>query len=66
MFFSATKSVKIDKQLYAKLAASAEKSGYSSTDELIKHVLESAVSDQEQDIDQQQAEEQLRGLGYIE
>ena len=66
MVFSSRKSIKIDRQLYEKLAAAAEKSGYSSTDELIQHVLERAVSHQEQDIDQRQAEEQLRGLGYIE
>ena len=66
MIFSSKKSIKIDKQLYEQLAESAERLGYSSIDELVRHVLEREVSGLDQDIDQQQAEEQLRGLGYIE
>ncbi len=66
MIFSSKKSIKIDKQLYERLAESAERLGYSSIDELVRHVLEREVSGLDQDIDQQQAEEQLRGLGYIE
>ena len=52
--------------LYEQLAEVAERSGYSSVAELVKHVLEREVTGLDQDIDQQQAEEQLRGLGYIE
>lgn len=66
MAFSSKKSIKIEKQLYEQLTAEAEKAGYSSTDELIRHVLERAVKGSESDLEQQQAEEQLRGLGYIE
>lgn len=72
--FSSKKSIKIEKQLYEQLAELAQRSGYSSTEELIKHVLEReiAASDQpgdqqgDQQRDQQRAEDQLRGLGYIE
>jgi len=66
MIFSSKKRVKIDKALYKRLAEAAMLSGYSSTEELIEHVLERAVSDQADAVDQQQAEQQLRGLGYIE
>jgi len=64
--FSSKKSVKIDKPLYEQLAAAAEKQGYSSVDELIENVLRKEVAGSDVDLEQQQAEEQLRGLGYIE
>ncbi|REJ68541.1 MAG: hypothetical protein DWQ31_07715 [Planctomycetota bacterium] len=66
MVFSSKKSIKIDKQLYEQLAAAAEKSGYSSVDELIDHVLKREVAGADAELEQKQAEEQLRGLGYIE
>jgi ferritin-like metal-binding protein YciE len=63
----ASKKIKIDKSLYDRLAAAAQRAGYASTEELITHVLErEAASDGDDDLDQQRAEEQLRGLGYIE
>ena len=64
--FSSKKSVKLEKQLYERLEALAEKQGYSSTDELIVHLLEKASSENDEDLDREQAERQLRGLGYIE
>jgi metal-responsive CopG/Arc/MetJ family transcriptional regulator len=64
--FSSKKSIKIEKQLFALLTEVAERTGYSSTDELIRHVLEREVAAVDQESDQQQAEDQLRGLGYIE
>lgn len=64
--FSSKKTVKLDKQLYERLEALAEKQGYSSTDELIVNLLESATSRSDDDLDREQAERQLRGLGYIE
>ena len=64
--FSGNKKISIDKHLYQRLADVAARSGYSSTHELIRHVLEQAVSDTQDDLDQDQAEQQLRGLGYIE
>ena len=64
--FSSKKSVKLEKQLYERLEALAQKQGYSSTDELIVHLLEKAASQDDEDLDREQAERQLRGLGYIE
>ena len=64
--FSDKRKIKIDKYLYQRLAEAAERGGYSSTDELIHHVLEREVADLQEQQDSQQAEQQLRGLGYIE
>jgi ferritin-like metal-binding protein YciE len=61
----ASKKIKIDKSLYDRLAAAAQRAGYASTEELITHVLEREAAGSD-DVDQQRAEEQLRGLGYIE
>jgi hypothetical protein len=66
MLFSSTRSIKIDKRLYEQLVAVAQRDGYASTDELILHVLERAVGPAEDDLDAQRAEQQLRGLGYLE
>ena len=61
-----TKKISISKALYDQLARAAQRSGYSSTEELVAHVLEREVAQQEDDHDQKRAEEQLRGLGYLE
>jgi metal-responsive CopG/Arc/MetJ family transcriptional regulator len=65
MLFSGNRAIKIDKQLYERLAEVAKREGYASTDELIRHVLERAAGSSD-DMDARHAEEQLRGLGYIE
>ena len=61
-----SKKISIDKDLYAKLVEAAGQAGYSSVDELVSHILEKEVSQQNDQQDQQSAEEQLRGLGYLE
>lgn len=61
-----SKTVKIDGGLYDRLTQTARAAGYASTEELIKHVLEQASAGTGDDLDQKRAEEQLRGLGYIE
>ena len=66
MMFTGKKTIKIDKQLYQRLAEAAERCGYSSTDELIAHVLQREVAGLEEQSDDEQAERQLRGLGYID
>jgi metal-responsive CopG/Arc/MetJ family transcriptional regulator len=66
MLFSTNRSIKIDKRLYDQLAEAARRQGYSSTDELIQHVLQRAVADSDDKLDAQRAEQQLRGLGYLE
>ena len=64
--FSGKRKIKIDKGLYEQLAEAAERGGYSSTEELIQHVLEREAAGLQEQQDSQQAEQQLRGLGYIE
>jgi hypothetical protein len=66
MIFSSSRSIRIDKRLYEGLAAVAEREGYASVDELILHVLERKVAGIDDDLDVKRAEEQLRGLGYLE
>jgi hypothetical protein len=44
----------------------AEREGYASVDELILHVLERKVAGIDDDLDAKRAEQQLRGLGYLE
>ena len=61
-----SKRIKIDKALYERLAEAARRAGYATTDELILHLLERAADSGQQDQDQQRAEDQLRGLGYLE
>ena len=66
MFFSSSRSIRIDKRLYEGLAAVAQREGYASVDELILHVLERKVAGVGDDLDAKRAEQQLRGLGYLE
>jgi len=66
MFFSSTRTIRIDKQLHERLVAVAQREGYASVDELILHVLDRAAAESDERRDTQRAEQQLRGLGYIE
>ena len=61
-----SKKIKIEKELLTKLEAKAESSGYSSVDELIIHLLEKAVAEDQEKLDREQVDRQLRGLGYLE
>ena len=65
MFFF-KRRIAIDKELYGKLIETAQLKGYSSTDEFIVHVLERETAGAEEQLDEEQAARQLRGLGYIE
>lgn len=64
--FSRNKKVAIDKKLYERLANIADAGGYSSLDEFVVHILEREAENFSTDHDEEQAEKQLRGLGYIE
>jgi len=66
MFLSSSRTIKIDKRLYEQLAAVAQQRGYSTAEELILHVLEQTVVHTDERLDDQRAEQQLRGLGYLE
>ena len=58
--------VKIDNALFERVAEMAKRAGYSSADEFVAHVLEREVSVLEDAETDEQVEERLRGLGYIE
>ena len=58
--------IKIDKTLYDRVKAVADKAGYSSADEFITSVLEKELAKLEDAATDEQLEERLRGLGYIE
>ncbi len=64
--FSSSAKVKIDKQLYGRLADIAKTGGYSSTSEFIVHILEREAAKFDEADDEAEVEKQLRGLGYIE
>ena len=63
--FSAYRKVKIDKAIYERLGRVAQAGGYSSTDELILHVLEKEL-ERIDSPDEDEVANRLRGLGYIE
>lgn len=58
--------VRIDKALYERVGQAAQRAGYSSADEFIRHVLEREAARIEEAEEDEQVQEQLRGLGYIE
>lgn len=64
--FGSKKTIKIDKSLYERLQQAAASRGYSSTEELVTHLCEREVAESQENLEQKQVEQQLRGLGYIE
>jgi hypothetical protein len=58
--------IKIEKDLYERVAKAAEQAGYASTEEFIIHVLERETAKLAEAQTDKEVEEQLRGLGYIE
>ena len=61
-----SKSVKLNSDLWRRLAEHAQKEGYSSVDEFVQHVLEKELEKQEQAQDRDEVERRLKGLGYLE
>ncbi len=60
------RKVRIDAELYQRLADAAAKAGYATTEEFIEHQLERAAEQAEEPADKQVIDQQLRGLGYLE
>tara|TARA_B100000949_G_C13850557_1_gene272465 strand:+ start:269 stop:460 length:192 start_codon:yes stop_codon:yes gene_type:complete len=58
--------IKIEKNLYEKAKAQAETDGYSSVEELVTHLLEKEVAQQNEAEDEEALKKRLQGLGYIE
>jgi len=60
------KSIKLNPQLWERIAKLAAKAGYSSPEEFIEHVLERELSRLEQAEAREEVDRRLRGLGYLE
>jgi predicted DNA-binding protein len=58
--------IKIEQSMYDRLAELSGKAGYSSVDEFVTHIIERELEKFQDATDDQQVEERLRGLGYIE
>jgi metal-responsive CopG/Arc/MetJ family transcriptional regulator len=63
MFGSST--VKLDKDLLARVRRLADRAGYSSAEEFIVHVLEKELAKLEDAGSEEELKNRLRGLGYI-
>lgn len=57
--------IKIDKPLYEKIKMHAGEAGYSSPEEFIEHILTREVEGIDQDDQDPDVIERLKGLGYI-
>ncbi|HUW81790.1 MAG TPA: hypothetical protein VMZ31_03200 [Phycisphaerae bacterium] len=58
--------IKVDGHLYDRARKIAEAAGYTNVDEFIVHVIEREVSHLESAGSDEEVQEHLRGLGYIE
>ncbi len=59
------KKIKIDKELYDRIAKFAELAGYSSVDEFVLHALEKELAQLEDAQSDDEIKEKLKGLGYL-
>lgn len=60
-----TKSVKLDKDLVARVKRYSEIAGYSSVEEFITHALEKELAHLEEADSEEEIRKRLQGLGYI-
>lgn len=63
--FGKTVSVKIDKELYARIVKVADVAGYATPDEFIAHMLEKEMLNFEDGKSDEDIRNKLKGLGYI-
>jgi hypothetical protein len=63
--FGKTVSVKIDKDLHARLTKVADVAGYATVDEFVAHVLEKEMVHFDDSKDDDAIRAKLKGLGYI-
>jgi hypothetical protein len=63
---SSKTSIKISKSLCDRARTLAEKSGYSSLEEFVEHVLERETAKLEEASSREDVEKKLKGLGYLE
>lgn len=59
-------TVKLNKTLFERARTQAEKTGYSSVDEFVEHVLERELAKLDEAASHDDIENKLKGLGYLE
>ena len=59
------KKIKVEKELYDRIAKFAELAGYSSVDEFVIHALEKELAQLEDAATDDEIKEKLKGLGYL-
>lgn len=59
------KKIKVEKELYDRIAKFAELAGYSSVDEFVVHALEKELAQLEDAASDDEIKEKLKGLGYL-
>ena len=63
--FGKTVSVKIDKDLHARISKVADVAGYATTEEFVQHILEKEMLHFEDTKNDTDIRAKLKGLGYI-
>jgi metal-responsive CopG/Arc/MetJ family transcriptional regulator len=59
-------SIKLDKELWAKIKRVSEAAGYSSPEEFVQHVLEREIAKLDDAQSDEDIVKRLQGLGYID
>jgi metal-responsive CopG/Arc/MetJ family transcriptional regulator len=59
-------SIKLDKELLARVKKCSQAAGYSSPDEFVRHVLERELAKIEEAGSTEEIVKKLKGLGYLE
>ena len=59
-------TIKINKELWAKVKKCSEAGGYSSPEEFVEHVLEKELAIFEESESDEEIARKLKGLGYLE
>jgi predicted DNA-binding protein len=59
-------TVKLSKELMARVKRCSEAAGYSSADEFVQHVIEKELARIEDDASDEEIVKKLKGLGYLE
>jgi len=62
----ASTSLKLNKELWAKVVRCAEAAGYSSPQEFVEHVLEKEIGKIEEEQSNEEIVKKLQGLGYLD
>ena len=65
MMFNSFVKIKVNRDLYQRLKKTSVQRGYASVDEMIQHVLQQEISDNDSK-DDELVENRLRGLGYLD